>query len=236
MFPSFTPSQTRTARRCSKNGRCVAGRPQVRLAHDLNERRAGAVVVDIGLPVGVDEALVQRLAGVLFHVHACDPHAARPVRPEYFDQPFAREGLLVLRDLISLRQVRIEIVLAREDRRVVDAAAQRERRANGQVHRGPVEDRQHARESEADRADVRVGRRPERGAAAAEDLGGRLELRVDLEADDRFVGHARSPAATTASDRFWCSCVVLDAVLVERAAGVNGRGHEQVLRGVGAKT
>ena len=41
-----------------------------------------------------------------------------------------RERLLVLRDLVALRQVGIEVVLAREDRRLVDRAAERERRAD----------------------------------------------------------------------------------------------------------
>ena len=45
------------------------------------------------------------------------------------------ERLIVLRDLIALRQVRIEIVLAREHRSRIDGAVQRQRSRDRQFHR-----------------------------------------------------------------------------------------------------
>ncbi len=53
----------------------VRGRPQIRLRHDLDERRAAAVEIDVAAAVGVWKTLVQRLASVLFHVHARDADA-----------------------------------------------------------------------------------------------------------------------------------------------------------------
>ena len=55
----------------------VGRRPQVRLGDDLDERHAAAVEVDVGLAIGVGEALVERLAGVLLHVDARDADTLR---------------------------------------------------------------------------------------------------------------------------------------------------------------
>ena len=86
------------------------------------------------------------------------------------DAPVGRERLVELRDLISLRQIGIEIVLAREDRRRVDRAAERERGAHRQLDGVLVEHRQRAGQRETHRAGVRVRRRAEIRGAAAEDL------------------------------------------------------------------
>src|SRR6185503_10344554 len=105
---------------------------------------------------------------------------------------------LVLRDLVALGEVRIEVVLAREDRLGLHVAAERQRRHDGVVDGLAIEDGQRARLSKTDRAHFRVGCGAERRAAAAEDLGRRAELGVNLEADDGFVGHTSGPAALTA--------------------------------------
>jgi hypothetical protein len=73
-----------------------------------------------------------------------------------------RERTLVLRDLIALRQVRIEVVLAREDRQRLDVAAERERRLDRVIDGRAVQDGQGTWHAEADRTDVRVRRRAER--------------------------------------------------------------------------
>ena len=54
---------------------------------------------------------------------------------------------------------------------------------------------QRARQAEADRADVGVGRIAEGGDAAAEHLGPGALLDVDLQPDDGFPGHQRTSAA-----------------------------------------
>ena len=68
----------------------------------------------------------------------------------------------------------------------MDLAAQGEGGARGELHGAAVQDRQRARQPEADGTErgVRLGAEP--GGAAAEDLGGGQQLRVNLEADDRF--------------------------------------------------
>ncbi|MNC92334.1 hypothetical protein D3C83_87380 [compost metagenome] len=65
-------------------------------------------------------------------------------------------------------------------------AAERECRADGELHRASVQHRERARVAEADGADLRVGRRAVGGRAAAEDLARGRQLDVHLEADDRL--------------------------------------------------
>ena len=62
----------------------LVGRPHVGLADDLDQRRAGAIQIDIGVAVGILEAVVDALAGVVFHVDARDADALLDaVRPRY---------------------------------------------------------------------------------------------------------------------------------------------------------
>ena len=117
------------------------------------------------------------------------PTAARRAAALVVDPARRRERPLVLRDLVALRQVRIEVVLAREDRLDLHRAAERVRGARAELDDPPVQDRQRARQAEADRADVRVRRRAEAGAAAAEDFRLREQLRVNFQTDDRLEGH-----------------------------------------------
>src|SRR5262249_23002982 len=102
-----------------------------------------------------------------------------------------------LADLVALRQVAVEVVLAVELAPRCDLGAERERGAHGERERLLVEDRQGARLSGAARAGQRVRRRAEPVLAAAEELRARVELAVDLEPDDgdpfrRGRAHARS--------------------------------------------
>src|SRR5262249_15245334 len=76
--------------------------------------------------------------------------------------------------------------------------------AHGVLDRGAVDDRQRARQAEADRADVGVRLRAEDVAAAAEQLRLGRQLDVDLEADDDLppfddVTHGAAPSSTAAA-------------------------------------
>ena len=151
------------------------------------------------------------------------------------DRAVGRERLLVLRDLIALGQIRIEIVLPREDRMGVNPAAEGERGPNRQLHGPAVQDRQCARQPEADGTQLRVGLGAEAGAAAAENLGGRQELRVDLQADDRLKrGHGWGDCATeTAADHAErhgrCG---RSGPRITRNSGRGGRTHQAAACGV----
>ena len=90
-------------------------------------------------------------------------------------------GRSVLRYLIALGQIRIEVILSREDGQEIDLAVQGMRGPDRQLHGPAVQHRQRAWQPEADGADIGVRRRPEPRAAPAEDLGFGEQLRVDFE-------------------------------------------------------
>src|SRR5947209_17065514 len=107
---------------------------------------------------------MEALAGIFFHVK---PRDANTFAVRKFDGAMLRERLVVLRDLISLGQVRIEVVLAREDAALVDRTFQRKGRLYGELHGTAIEHGQRSRQSQTHRTDVRVGRYPELCRAAA---------------------------------------------------------------------
>ena len=133
---------------------------------------------------------MQRLAGVFLEVDTTDAHAARLAAALELDHAGRRDRQLVLRDLIALRQVRIEVVLAREDGCPVNRAAESQRRANRVVDRGTIQHRQRAGQPEADGTDVCVRLPAEGGTASAEDFRRGEKLCVDLEPDNRFKQHS----------------------------------------------
>ena len=81
----------------------------------------------------------------------------------------------------------MEVIFARESGDRINRAVQGDGGFEGEFDGFAAEHRQSARQREADRADVRVGRRAEAGGAAAENLGAGGELAVDFETDDGLV-------------------------------------------------
>ena len=135
-------------------------------------------------------------------MRAHDPDALLAVRRRHHERAAPAERRLVLADLVALRQVGVEVVLAREDRVLGDLAAEREAELDRELDRARVRHRQRARMREADGARVRVLGGAVLELAAAEHLRARLQVRVDLEADDGLpLSHraSRSFAARTAA-------------------------------------
>ena len=186
----------RLAQELEEAARLLA-RADVRLGDDLHERRAAAVEVDERGLGSVDApgraADVDGLGGVLLEVRADDPDLTVAVRPRH-DEPAARgERDVVLGDLVPLRQVGVEVVLPVEERTLGDLAAEGEAELDRPLDRRPVRHRQRPRMREADGAGARVRLLAPDVLAAAEHLRPRLQLDVDLEADDRFPGHDSRP-------------------------------------------
>ena len=172
----------------------LSRRPHVRAAHDLDQGDPGPVVVDEGVVGPVDPARcpgVGGLAGVFFHVGPLDPDHG-PVGQ--LEVAVHVDGLVVLADLVVLGLIGIEVVLPVEGGRQ-DLAAQGGADGHGQLHGPLVDDRQRAGQTQTDRAHVGVGLVTEHVGAAAEQLGGRLQLTVDLEAHHHLPSrlHARAP-------------------------------------------
>ena len=112
----------------------LIGAAHIGLADDFDQRRAAAVEVHIGIAAGILEALVDALAGVVLHVNAGHANAFRGAIDHDIDVAPLGEWLVILRDLVALGQVRVEVVLAGETRVRADAAIQRQRAFDGQLH------------------------------------------------------------------------------------------------------
>jgi len=163
------------------------------LADDLQERSAGAIEID---PAGLSAAIlvVQQLSCVLLQVHANQADAPRPLPGIDLQPAFLAERQIILADLIVLRQIGIEVVLAIPLGESGHAAVERQRRLDGKVERAPVHHRQRPRQAETNRAGRRVRRLAKRRATAAEKLCPRQELNVDFQTDDGAVGNALAPS------------------------------------------
>src|SRR5581483_8584666 len=145
-----------------------------------------AVEVDERRRRAVDPARlcdVHVLRRVLLEMCARDSDRDLAVRRRHGELPAGAQRLVVLADLVRLRVVGIEVLLAVEDGALRDLAVEREPQLDRLLHRPPVRHRQRTRECEAHRARLRVRLAAEAVAAAAEHLRLRLQLHVDLEAD-----------------------------------------------------
>ena len=115
--------------------------------------------------------VVDRLAGVLLEMQALDADR-RCVSPStsISTSPSPTIGLLVLADLVALRQVGIEVVLAVEDATQVDLRLEAEAGAHRLRDAVLVDHRQHAGHRRIDERDMAVGLAAERGRGAGEQL------------------------------------------------------------------
>ena len=89
------------------------------------------------------------LACVFFHMQASDADAfghsvARAIERRNIDPPVFRQGLVELRNLIALGQVRIKIVFARKDRILAHFTIDRRRRQHSKFHGALIQHRQRA--------------------------------------------------------------------------------------------
>ena len=163
--------------------------PQVRLGNDLDERHAAPVEIKVGLSIRIWEPFVERLPSVLFQMHPNDAYPTLDAVDAIVEAALSRQRLLILGYLIPLRQVWIEVVLAREDRGALDRAAEGKRSSDRILDRALVEYWERPRQAQTNGADMRVGGGAECRAAPAKELGLSEKLRVDFEADDGFVLH-----------------------------------------------
>ncbi len=168
------------------------GGPHVGLGDDLEERRAGAIQIDAAR---VRKTLVKGLSRILLEVRPRDPDRLCGAVIEHdADRSVADDRMLVLADLIALRQVGIEIILAREDRPRCDLRIDGEAEFDRHAQRLAIEHRERPRIGEIHQIRLRVGRRTVCRGRAREYLRARRQLRMDFETDDDFpVTHYSYP-------------------------------------------
>ena len=148
--------------------------------------------------------VVQRFAGVLLQMQALDADAdlfkfAVLVRPDFDDDfALADDRLIVLGNLVALRQIGIKVVLAGKDRAMVDRRLQPEPGAHRLFDTFLVDHRQHARHGRIDQADMVVRFAAEFARSAGKQLGSGKHLGVDLQADNDLP-----VAGGTGNQVFW---------------------------------
>ncbi len=131
---------------------------------------------------------MQALARVLFEVQARDADALGAACGGFnVNISVLGQRLVVLRDLVSLGQVRIKIIFTSEDRSFVDAAVQRHRGQYRKLYYLLIEHRQRARKPQAHRTYIGIGRRAKLGGASAKNLGRGEQLHVDFKPDHRLI-------------------------------------------------
>jgi len=175
----------------------LPGRRDVRFRDDFEQRRAGPVEIHATL---VAALVVGGLARVFLQVRADEAHRLEvAVIVVDLDAAADAERLIELTDLIALRQVGIEVVLAVPLRDFRDLAAEREPGADGQPDRLAIQHGQGARQAEHRRVRERVRIGAVVVWAGREALGLRIELEVDLHAHDQAAridgAHAAPPAS-----------------------------------------
>ena len=163
-----------------------------RLGHNLDQRHTSAVVVDqrvVGtLDATVGATHVGVLAGVVLDVGALDRHTEDGAVLQLDVQiAVAVGGLVVLRDLIVARHVRVEVVLAGELAPLGDFAVQGKAQLDGVIDGGLVDHRQASRQTEAHRGQLGVRLAAELDVGRAEQLGVRGQLHVGFQTEDHIV-------------------------------------------------
>ncbi len=127
------------------------------------------------------------LAGILLHMQPLDPdQLGGPVGQVDFHRSLADDGVSVLADLIALRQILIEVVLALKHAAKIDLRLQAQARPHSLFHAIAVQDRQHAGHGGVHKTDMGVGRGTVFGAGAAEQFGLAGDLGMNLQAHNHF--------------------------------------------------
>ncbi len=97
--------------------------------------------------------------------------------------PLAHQRVIELADLVSLRQIGIEVVLAVEPAPCIDLRLDRHAGAHRLADAFAVGHGQHAGHGRIDEADLRIGLCPEGSRRTGKQLGLAGHLRMDFEAD-----------------------------------------------------
>ncbi len=144
----------------------LLGVADVGLGHDLHQRHAAAVEIDMGHR---RRPVVQQLAGVLLQMQPLDADGRGLAAVELDDHlALADDRRLVLADLVALRRVRIEIVLPVEHRAQVDLCVQPQPGPDSLSDAFLVDDRQHARHRRVHQRHMAVRLAAERSGGARE--------------------------------------------------------------------
>ena len=136
---------------------------------------------------------VHKLAGIFFHVQALDADLFEISVLALFshlhlDPTLFRDRLVVLSDLVVLREIRIEILLAIELAVLRNVQIQAHRSLDRILEHLLVQHRQRSRQTTNHRINVGVGIIPKGGGSCCENLAVGAQLHMGFKADHSFPG------------------------------------------------
>ena len=165
-------------------GSSLFGAANVGLADDFHQRDTGAVQVHKG---HVRVHVVNRFARVLFQVNSFHAHQTRCIVAELYQHfAFAHDGVVQLRNLIALRQIGVEVVLAVKGAVQIDLGLEAQTRAHGLFDTEFIDGGQHAGHGRIHKRYVVVGLCAEFRRSGGKEFRVRHDLRVHLHPDDQF--------------------------------------------------
>src|SRR4029077_829727 len=110
------------------------GRSDIRRTDYFNQRYPATVQIDRGLLLRIGKTLVQTLASIFLEVQPRNSNLLDSAAGWDLDPTVLSQRLIVLRDLVALGQIRIEIILAGEDRCLVYPAIYRHGGKHSELH------------------------------------------------------------------------------------------------------
>ena len=129
--------------------------------------------------------VVHTLARILLEMQPLDADLLGDAAVEIdLDHALAHDRVLVLRDLVALRQVLIEVILAVEDGAQIDLGVETETGPDRLLHTALVDHGQHAGHGGVDQRHLGVGIGTERRRRAGEELGVGNHLGMDFQPQD----------------------------------------------------
>ena len=131
------------------------GRTQIRFGDDFQQRRAGAIQVN---PRHFVKVLVKRLSGIFFEMGPGDPDTFTACVRRNLKAAAADNRNLVLTDLITLGQIRVEVIFPGKDRHPIDRCANRKTKSGGHKRSLAVHHRKHAGQADIDCTGLGIGR------------------------------------------------------------------------------
>jgi len=128
-------------------------------------------------------------AGIFFEVQLVNANAADgTIRHVQVEIAALADGLVELGDLVALRQIGVEVVLAVKVRNRIDLRVHRGCQQRTFMDSCAVQHGQHSGHAGADRANIGIWRGfPRVSLAGAENLGLGVELDMGFQPDDNFV-------------------------------------------------
>ena len=133
--------------------------------------------------------VVLGFAGILFQMEPRNADGlCAAIRQLNINRAFTNDGVRVLADLIALRQIGVEVILAIKTGPEIDLGIQAKPGTHGLRHAFMVDHRQHAGEARINEGNLGIGFRTKGRRCTGKQLGVGRDLGMNLKPDHHFPG------------------------------------------------